>query len=380
MKKLLLSIAIVLGGWRGLTYSSSLPATTQRYSTQLPKSFNINEVELSFIDLPGYQKADISGPVVPWNKLGTYDQSEIINIVYVSDEKYLPYTYTSLISILDNSKPEERNEPIRFTIILDEVEFKGILDDDMTRLTNVLFFKFNRDIYKYDIEYIPIPDRERERINQFETYWNLWPKNIFLKLFFSNFLSCDKCIYLDGDTACVSDIRRLWNIDLGKHCFGGTEYFELANRYKEKIFNAGMLLFNLKRMREVGFATEIEEIFKEGQKNPKMRYLEEFALKDYSKKHGHYPINQEFNMGIEDNIPKRYTNENNDNLKISLIHFCSYFKPQKFIQKYEAAGCPNYKNLQHTFWKLYKYSSWAFVQCYKYYKHYEEINDLAKLE
>ncbi|MDR2074734.1 MAG: hypothetical protein LBP31_00755, partial [Holosporales bacterium] len=114
MKKLLLSIAIVLGGGGGLTCSSSLPATTQGYSTQLTKSFNINEVELSFIDLPGYQKADISGPVVPWNKLRTYDPSKIINIVYVSGSKYQHYTYTSLISILENSKPEERNEPIRF--------------------------------------------------------------------------------------------------------------------------------------------------------------------------------------------------------------------------------------------------------------------------
>ncbi|MDR2074792.1 MAG: hypothetical protein LBP31_01065, partial [Holosporales bacterium] len=175
MKKLLLSIAIVLGGGGGLTYSSSLHATTQRYNTHPTKFFTINEVEAAFADLPGYQKVDISGPIVPWNKMETYDQSKIINIVYVSGSKYQHYTYTSLISILENSKPEEREEPIRFTIILDEIgpegrsTFNGTLDDDMRRSTNALFLEFNRDIYRYDIEYIPIPDRERERINQFET-------------------------------------------------------------------------------------------------------------------------------------------------------------------------------------------------------------------
>ncbi|MDR2075123.1 MAG: hypothetical protein LBP31_02780, partial [Holosporales bacterium] len=208
--------------------------------------------------------------------------------MYVADEKYLPYTYTSLVSILDNSKPEERDEPIRFTIILDEMEFDGILDDDITKSTNALFFKFNRDTYKYDIEYIPIPDEERRRINQFNSYW--WPKSIFLKLFLGNFLPYDKCLYLDGDTICVNNIKKLWNIDLEGHCFGACDH---NVRYGKLCYNAGLILMNLEKMRKVGFASMIEKLVVTGQKTERNlsltfgRYVEETALIEYSLAHKH---------------------------------------------------------------------------------------------
>ncbi|MDR2075056.1 MAG: hypothetical protein LBP31_02430, partial [Holosporales bacterium] len=188
------------------------------------------------------------------------DQSEIINIVYVADRKYLPYTYTSLISVLENSKYIERAEPIRFTIILDEMEFKGILDDGMSKFLNAFFLAFNRNIYKYNIEYIPIPDIERERISKFNSYW--WPKSIFLKLSFSNFLPYKKCLYLDGDTICVSDIRELWIIDLEKYCFGACDH---NIRHGALFYNAGVILMNLEKMREVGFASEVEKLVITGQ-------------------------------------------------------------------------------------------------------------------
>jgi lipopolysaccharide biosynthesis glycosyltransferase len=267
----------------------------------------------------------------------------------------------------------------------------------MTRLTNALFLEFNRDIYRYDIEYIPIPDEERRCFNQFETYWKFWPKNIFLKLFLSRFLSCDKCIYLDGDTVCVSNIRRLWNTDLGEYCFGGTMYSGLL-RYKEKIFNAGMLLFNLKKMGEVNFATEIEEILKEGQRNPKLRYLEEYALKDYSKKYGYCKMGDEFNM-IVTNLPRTFHNENEQSTAFSsrisqlqlsqnalsdlaIIHYCWFpTKPWSCIQKYEAAGCPSYEDTKNNFWKTtWTPNPWAFIKWYEHYKKYREIENLSNLD
>jgi lipopolysaccharide biosynthesis glycosyltransferase len=352
------------------------------------------------MDLLSYQDIDISRPVVPWGKLKTYDQSKIINIVYVADEKYLPYTYTSLVSILDNSKYTERKEPIRFTIILDEMEFKGILDDDTTRSTNVLFFKFNRDIYKYDIEYIPIPDMERERINQFKTYWwpkFKWPKSIFLKLFFSNFLPYDKCIYLDGDTACVNDIRKLWSVNLGDKCFGACDH---NKRHGASCHNAGVILMNLEKMRSVSFASEVEELAITGQKTgrgipyPLTWYVEETALIEYSQKHtdtGALDLDFKHNVCVSA-LPMRgslYDNFANRNLQESekrkvdlfgseflsnpsIIHY--YFwekttKPWNCVQEYEAAGCPSFEITENNFWKTtWKHNPWAFWVWYKYYK------------
>jgi lipopolysaccharide biosynthesis glycosyltransferase len=299
--------------------------------------------------------------------------------VYVSGSKYQHYTYTSLISILENSKPEERNEPIRFTIIYEEMGpkgellFKGILDNDMTRLTNVLFLLFNRDIYKYDIEYIPIPDRERERISKFKSY--KWPKSIFLKLFFSNFLSYDKCIYLDGDTACVNDIRRLWNINLGEYCFGGCIY-----QWFNKILavNAGSLLYDLKKMRGVGFSDKIGEILRQKQKNSTnfVETLEEGALYAYSKKYGHCVIDQEFNTIL--NVTPRDIKTKHP----TIIHYSGVSKPDaNRVQQYEAAGCPSFEDTKNNFWETtWKHNPWSFWIWYEHYKKYREIENLANLD
>jgi lipopolysaccharide biosynthesis glycosyltransferase len=270
----------------------------------------------------------------------------------------------------------------------------------MRRSTNALFLEFNRDIYRYDIEYIPIPDRERERINQFETACYLsnsmfpklffsnspppettsyWPKNIFLKLFFSNFFSYERCIYLDGDTVCVNNIRRLWNIDLGEHCFAGL--VRQSNSFW--VINAGCLLYDLQKMKNVSFASEIEEILKQNQKNPShhTEALEEHALYAYSAKHGHYVIGPEFNMG-KDVVPYEFNEViEKDNKHPTIVHYYGRPKPPEIIKRYEKVNCPDYKNLQHPFWKSYwKYSPWAFWVWCKYYKKYCEIKDLTKLD
>ncbi|MDR2075103.1 MAG: hypothetical protein LBP31_02675 [Holosporales bacterium] len=379
MKRLLLGTAIVL--WGAVICSSSLHATIQRYDTQPTKYLIINEAESSFMDLLGYQDIDISGPIVPWNRLKTYDQSKIINIVYFADEKYLPYTYTSLVSILDNSKLRERKEPIRFTIVLDEIEFKGTLNDDTTRSTNALFLLFNRDTYKYDIEYIPIPDRERERINQFNSY--NWPKNVFLKLFVSNFLTYDRCIYLDGDTVCVNDIRELWNIDLKNACIGGCKE-PFVSKINHPYYNGGVWLFDLKKMRAVDFANEIKTMTHKGQKRSKF-YTEEAGLRDYGKEHGIVSMDCRFNMpplaipnefhpnasshdwAFKNNNSSVLTRESVINLTI--MHYYYQPKPWDCVQQYEAARCPSYESTENNFWKTtWKHNPWSFWVWYKYYK------------
>ncbi|MDR2075046.1 MAG: hypothetical protein LBP31_02380 [Holosporales bacterium] len=354
---------------------------------RLTKTIIINEVESSFIDLPGCQDIDISGPIVPWNRLKTCNPSEIINIVYVADRKYLPYTYTSLISILDNSKPEERKEPIRFTIVFDEIGFNGTLDDDMSGFLKVLFFKFNRDIYKYDIEYIPIPDRERERISKFKSY--KWPKSIFLKLFFSDFLLHDKCLYIDGDTICIKDIRRLWNINLGEHCFGGTEYGNTFEQISSS-YSGGLWLFDLSKMRGNNFVKKMEDILARRKLDLRGVFVEETALGQYIESHGVCEIGCEFNFPVSvmpKHFPKQITESEKTPTKrsskiekilrdLAIVHYD--VKPLDCIQKYEAAGCPNYENTNNNFWRtIWKYNPLSFCMWHEYYKKYYEIRNFA---
>jgi lipopolysaccharide biosynthesis glycosyltransferase len=358
MKKLLLSIAVVLIG--NLAYASPI---------QPSKSLILNEAELSFADLSGCQEVDISGPVVPWKKLETYSSSKIINIALVSDKKYLDPTHNVIVSVLENSKYNEREESIRFIVIFDEPKFElGKLDSDISRFLNAFFFMFDRDTYKYDIKYIPIPDKERKLINKFDSYG--WNKNIFLKLFFSNFLPYDKCIYLDGDTACVNDIRRMWNIDLTNKCFGAAGY-RSTSKVSDRI-NAGGLLFNLQYMRNVGFGNEIEKILENGKKDGS-RFTEEHALNKYSVLYPNrrFMLPHEFNVGVV-TIPKRFSGQSKDSFKnlpeITIIHYYGSPKPWKHWS--EALNWGNYRS--------WNYSRWALDKWCEYYRSLLNIKDLAE--
>jgi lipopolysaccharide biosynthesis glycosyltransferase len=404
-KKIILSVVAFL-------YCTCLSEVT---SGQTELIVDLNDVELAFTGLfDDYKATDLSGPIVSWNRLATYDQSKIINVVYVCDRKYLPYTYTSLISILQNSKPEERIEPIRFTIILDELELRGTLNKSMSKFLNAFFYMFNRDTYKYDIECIPIPEAERNRINQLDSYW--WPKSIFLKLFFSNFLPYDRCLYIDGDTICISDIRELWNVDLGTHCYAAcnhSSYIREDGHWVEYtlkgliIHNAGVILMNLNRMRECGFSNILEKTVLDGQSMGKGflrgiegRYVEETALDEFSQKHkdlGVLELNLRFNFRHElvpissddgcgpfpvrcfhSDLPATVTNP-------IIIHYYSvnppFLKPWRCLQQYEKCEYPDYRDSNHSFWqKAWPYNPWAFVQWYKFHKEYCEIKALAEGE
>jgi lipopolysaccharide biosynthesis glycosyltransferase len=76
----------------------------------------------------------------------------------------------------------------------------------------------------------------------------------------------DKAIYIDSDTCIVGDISELYNIDLKDNLFGGctdiscenNEDFCMYFKYNtgvtiDKYINSGVLLMNMKKLREVEF-------------------------------------------------------------------------------------------------------------------------------
>ena len=76
----------------------------------------------------------------------------------------------------------------------------------------------------------------------------------------------DKAIYIDSDTCIPGDISELYNIDLKDNLFGGCtdiscqdneilcEYFRLnAGVSIKEYINSGVLLMNMKKLREVDF-------------------------------------------------------------------------------------------------------------------------------
>lgn len=69
----------------------------------------------------------------------------------------------------------------------------------------------------------------------------------------------DKIIYLDGDLYVKGDISELYSIDMGANYIAGVPSIEMAYSDK-KMINAGIMLFNAKKMREDGMSTKLIEV------------------------------------------------------------------------------------------------------------------------
>ncbi|MDR1392345.1 MAG: glycosyltransferase family 8 protein [Clostridiales bacterium] len=82
----------------------------------------------------------------------------------------------------------------------------------------------------------------------------------------------DKCIYIDVDTIVLKDLQELHNIDIENYYIGGAcdyarylqeinqRMLELKNVWGDKYINAGVLLMNLKKMRQDDVYKKFEEL------------------------------------------------------------------------------------------------------------------------
>lgn len=152
-----------------------------------------------------------------------------MDIVYVCDNNYLPYLKSSVYSI------QKYNENVNFIIISNhklELKFKyNINFKNITFNSDSSQFKFKQN------------DRMREA-----TYY---------KLFIPELLKdYDKVLFLDCDMLCQKSLDSLWNMNCEymcvteSHIYGEKQAQELGLK---KYASAGMLLMNLKKLREINF-------------------------------------------------------------------------------------------------------------------------------
>lgn len=74
------------------------------------------------------------------------------------------------------------------------------------------------------------------------------------------FPELDRIVWLDNDTICRSDVSDLWDFDLEDCYVGGVEEPNNTQRTRHLYINAGVLYFDLKRLRESGKAAEMIDV------------------------------------------------------------------------------------------------------------------------
>ena len=131
----------------------------------------------------------------------------------------------------------------------------------------------------------------------------------------------DKIIYLDTDTVVNSDINQLWNVDVENYefaCVKDLYNWASPSRWKIKnYFNAGVLLFNMKRCRETGLFEKARDLVN----NKKLMYVDQDAL--------NHTVTQKLMLPVKFNSKDKYYPE------IVVHHFCNVREGKvKFIGKW----------------------------------------------
>ena len=236
-----------------------------------------------------------------------------IPIFMATDDNYMPFLAVSLESMLANCSNEYNYSIKILTTSVSEESVKKIQ-------------KYNRD--NVDIEFVDVKASLEElglRLHTCIYYTQTTYYRLFIPSLYPEY---DKVLYLDCDIVVTGDISKLYNTNIGNNLVGATSdqfvlctpkvhsYVTEALGFSKlsNYFNAGVLIMNLKEMREQGFEEQFVELL--------ARYKFVVQDQDYLNiicKDKVYYVN-----GSWDKMP---CGETVDVSKLNLIHYNLVWKP-----------------------------------------------------
>ena len=271
---------------------------------------------------------------------------EPIEITYTIDDNYAQQCYVSIKSIACHTADN---------LLVHVVSNGEIAADNQRELRTLESEHLHIDFTRFD----------EKLFHDFpvgETTGNVKiPYTAYFRLYLYHYFSSDKIIYVDADTLFLADIATLWNCDLGNHLVAGVpELYSTQNiRRKdleiadgEHYINSGLLVMNLKELRERHF---YEEALALAHEHPEKIYFHDQDIVNYLCRGQIVYLPYRWNM-ISDFLRKkpRCTPEELPKLRKeqwepAMIHFACGKKPWE-------GGCRN--PFQSQYWAYLKASSW----------------------
>ncbi|MCF0117329.1 MAG: glycosyltransferase family 8 protein [Bacilli bacterium] len=177
-----------------------------------------------------------------------------IPIFFSVDDNYIPFLAVSLQSLIKHANKNN-------IYLIKVLHANSISDENQNKIIN----KYSNETF--DIEFVNIEKYVEKISNRLHTR-DYYSKSTYYRLFIPNlYPEFNKAIYLDSDITILKDISRLYNIPLGNNLVGAIpdESVQLIDEFKEYVenrvgvdsyknyFNAGILVMNLKKLREINF-------------------------------------------------------------------------------------------------------------------------------
>lgn len=168
-----------------------------------------------------------------------------MNIVVASDDNYVVHLLTLLASIGENNKCND----VDFHIFDGGIhqESKNKIYDILKKYTNIKVYYYEMTEEKLDKMLGGSIKKDRSLLT-------------FARIFIPNLISGDRAIYMDVDAIVKDDLNGLYNLELNGKAIGGVldtnpilRHFNVGLTKQQTYINAGMILFDLKKCREIEF-------------------------------------------------------------------------------------------------------------------------------
>jgi len=174
-----------------------------------------------------------------------------IPIFFTIDNAYAPFLAVAIHSAVTNADPQRRYKAI--------VLHEGLTKDNAERIKALETENFQIELTPMKANFEALDDRMSNRLRC--DYFTL---TIYFRLFIpAMFPQYDKGIYIDSDVVLTEDIARLYDTEIGDNLIGACRDLSIADipplvAYtenavgvgKNEYINSGVLLMNLKQMRE----------------------------------------------------------------------------------------------------------------------------------
>lgn len=291
--------------------------------------------------------------------MNSNDVVHIAFALYDRDGEYSSHTATTMMSIMDNT-----NANITFHILHDET----LSLENRERFISMVH-ELDREIHFHKVEI--------SKINISNKILKLFSRGTLFRLYLTSILKNEeKVIYMDSDIICNFNINKLWKIDIKEYFLaavleenekeeesllsnisnfmlkkvlikkGFYDRVKIRNQY---YFNAGVLFFNLKKIREIyDLERRSIEFFL---KHPDAPYADQDCLNYLFQKECLF-LDEKFNKSVEHAYlkePENYTCEQ------TWEGICWHFKSPK-CKPWKVSIYP----VDELYWKYFKMTPWGY--------------------